>query len=239
MTLDFVVQHLYKWKSFSFWNQLHKKLVKWNIELRIKDGGTGLIPHWRLAHASFAASWFQPLSTMAQAKQISEVQLLNDLNECEGFLSIQMLKDSLGKVGYDDDLLNVYNAFHEALKEEVFKQVAKKQKELGEADQLAASVIEAIEKRVRDSFRWQKFLSKDILKNHAQNFVDASSKSNLPFANFELARIVDRRDPFARRIFLISLVDHRTRVIEQTFLLARAYFTVFSSEVVMQVIIFS
>ena len=132
---------------------------------------------------------------MAQAKQISEVQLLNDLNECEGFLSIQMLKDSLGKVGYDDDLLNVYNAFHEALKEEVFKQVAKKQKELGEADQLAASVIEAIEKRVRDSFRWQKFLSKDILKNHAQNFVDASSKSNLPFANFELARIVDRRDP--------------------------------------------
>ena len=135
-----------------------------------------------------------------------------------------MLKDSLGKVGYDDDLLNVYNAFHEALKEEVFKQVAKKQKELGEADQLAASVIEAIEKRVRDSFRWQKFLSKDILKNHAQNFVDASSKSNLPFANFELARIVDRRDPFARRIFLTSLADHRTRVTEQDFLLARAYF---------------
>ena len=43
MTLDFVTQHLYCWKNFSFWNHLHKKLVKWNIELRIKDGGTGIL----------------------------------------------------------------------------------------------------------------------------------------------------------------------------------------------------
>ena len=60
---------------------------------------------------------------MARAKQLSEVELLNELNEHEGFLAIQMLKDSLGKVGYDDDLLTVYYAFQEAVQREIQKQV--------------------------------------------------------------------------------------------------------------------
>ena len=81
-----------------------------------------------------------------------------------------------------------------------------------------------IEKKVRGSFHWQQFLSKGILKKHAQNFIDASAKSNLPFMTYEIARITDRRDPFARRIFLTSLGDHRTRVNEQEFLFSRAYF---------------
>jgi hypothetical protein len=67
MILEFVFQHLYEGTRFSFWNKLHERLVRWNLGLRIRDGGTGLIPQWRLAHTSFAASWFQPLSTMAKA----------------------------------------------------------------------------------------------------------------------------------------------------------------------------
>ena len=53
-------------------NDQHQKLVRWNVELRIKDGGTGLIPQYLLVHASYAASWFQPLCTMAKARNISE-----------------------------------------------------------------------------------------------------------------------------------------------------------------------
>ena len=52
-----------------------------------------------------------------------------------------------------------------------------------------------IEKKVRGSFHWQQFLSKGILKKHAQNFIDASAKSNLPSMKYEIARITDRRDP--------------------------------------------
>ena len=82
---------------------------------------------------------------------------------------------------------------------------------------------------MENSFHWQKFFSKDILKKHAENFVDASAESNLPFMTYEIARLADRRDPFARRIFLTSLGDHRTRLNEQDFLFSREYFSVFFS----------
>ena len=63
MTIQFVVQKLYAWKKTSFWNSVHEKRVMWNLELKIAEGGTGLIPQWKLADASSAASWLQPLQT--------------------------------------------------------------------------------------------------------------------------------------------------------------------------------
>ena len=80
-----------------------------------------------------------------------------------------------------------------------------------------------IEKTVRESFRWQRFLSKGILKQHATNFVTEVAKSKLPFVQYEIARIADRKDPFARRIFLTSLCDNRTRMHLQEFRVSRAY----------------
>ena len=50
-TLNFVVQHLYAWKDASFWNEMHKKLALWNLELQIAEGGAGLVPQWKLADA--------------------------------------------------------------------------------------------------------------------------------------------------------------------------------------------
>ena len=64
-------------KTFSFWNETHEELVRWNLELQIAEGGTGLVPQWKLADASYAASWFQPLRTIAQANQQSEIEFLN------------------------------------------------------------------------------------------------------------------------------------------------------------------
>ena len=93
MTIEFVFEKLFAWKASSFWDKFHKKLVQWNVELPIADGGTGLTPQWKLADASFAASWFQPFDTIARARQMSVMQLVtsNDLNEFEGLPSIQML----------------------------------------------------------------------------------------------------------------------------------------------------
>ena len=55
-------------------------------------------------------------------------------------------------------------------------------------------------------------------------FVQAVAKSTLPFVQYEVARIADRKDPFARRIFLTSLCDNRTRMHLQEFGHSRAYF---------------
>ena len=77
---------------------------------------------------------------------------------------------------------------------------------------------------MRENFRWQRFLSKGRLKQHAADFVQAVAKSTLPFVQYEVARIADRKDPFARRIFLTSLCDNRTRMHLQEFRLSRAYF---------------
>ena len=45
-----------------------------------------------------------------------------------------------------------------------------------------------------------------------------------PKKKYEVARVADRRDPFARRIFLTSLCENRTRMHLQEFRLSRAYF---------------
>jgi hypothetical protein len=55
--------------------------VRWNIELQIAEGGTGLVPQWKLADAAYVASWFQPLKTIAHANQISEIELLNQWSD--------------------------------------------------------------------------------------------------------------------------------------------------------------
>ena len=93
LTLEFVLQRLYAWKNDSFWNKSHEKLVRWNVELPIAEGGAGYVPQWRLAEASFAASWLQPLSTMAQAKQISEIAFLHQIENQSGFPNIKLIKN--------------------------------------------------------------------------------------------------------------------------------------------------
>ena len=46
----------------------------------------------------------------------------------------------------------------------------------------------------------------------------------MPFAKNEITRLEDREDKFARRIFVTSLADPRTRVSLEDFRLSRAYF---------------
>ena len=63
---------------------------------------------------------------------------------------------------------------------------------------------------MRKNFQWQRFLSKGRLKQHAADFVQAVAKSTLPFVQYEVARIADRKDPFARRSFNIFLRKSHT-----------------------------
>ena len=87
-----------------------------------------------------------------------------------------------------------------------------------------AEAIWSIAQKVRESFRWQRFLSKNILKQHAQKYKNAVAKSKLPFVSYEIARIADRKDSFARRLFLTTQSDNRLRMHLQDFRLSRAYF---------------
>ena len=129
-TMNFVVQHLYAWKKDSFWDKTHEKLARWNVELPIAEGGSGIVPQWRLAEASFAASWLQPLSTMAQAKEVSEHEFLHFLQNSPGFPSIQLVKEALTKLGYSGGLINVFEAFQHAIEKETSRQAAKLPPEL-------------------------------------------------------------------------------------------------------------
>ena len=81
-----------------------------------------------------------------------------------------------------------------------------------------------ISNRVKANFKYQKFLSRGILEKHARDYVKTVAKSNLPFVAYETARIVDREDKFARRIFTTSLWEPRTRLTLEEFRLSRAYF---------------
>ena len=130
-----------------------------------------------------------------------------------------MLKDSISRLGYDSNLLTVYHAFQKVLEKETQRQIAK----LPEEKQIP-SVIAQISKRVKANLKYQKFLSKGILHEHAQNYVKAVAVSNLPFVSYETARIADRQDKFARRIFLTSPWEPRTRLNLEEYRLSRAYF---------------
>ena len=196
-TLDFVCHQLYAWKESSFWNAQHEKLVRWNVELPIKNAGTGLVPQWKLANASFAASWFQPIATMAAARRESEVAFLNHLNECEVFPSIQMLKNAVGAIGYNDDLLQTHEAFQQALQDEIKRQLAR----LSPDEQKNEFIVRLLKERVRKNFKYQKFFCRGILDKYAKTYRERLAHSTLPFASNELARIEDREDKFARRIF--------------------------------------
>ena len=115
-----------------------------------------------------------------------------------------------------------FSTFENAVEKEITRQSARLPPEL-QGDE-RANAIWSIAKKIRDSFKWQRFLSKGILKQHAEGYLKAVAKSKLPFVSYELARIPDRKDPFARRIFLTAMSENRLRMDLQDFRLSRAYF---------------
>ena len=194
----------------------------WNLELQIAEGGTGLIPQWKLAGASYAASWLQPLQTLTQASQLSEIQLLNQWNNRSSAPSLKLLQSSLSSLGYKGSLHAAYEAFQSHIEAGIRERCARLAPDVIGQDRAEATW--EIEKAVRENFRWQRFLSKGRLKQHAADFVQAVAKSTLPFVQYEVVRIADRKDPFARRIFKLfktSLCDNRTRMHLQEFRLSR------------------
>ena len=103
------------------------------------------------------------------------------------------------------------------MRDEVWRQVARLQNP-------HAGAVQAIQEKVRNNFKFQKFFCKGILEKHAKVFREQLAQSGLPFAKNEITRIEDREDKFARRIFTTSLCDTRCRVNLEEFRLSRAYF---------------
>ena len=174
------------------------------------DRGRGacLIPQWKLADASYAASWLQPRQTLAQADQLSEIQLLNQWNNRSSAPSLKLLQSSLSSLGYKGNLHAAYEASQSHIEAGIRERSARLAPEIIGQDRAEATW--KIEKAVRKNFQWQRFLSKGRLKQHAADFVQAVAKSTLPFVQYEVARIADRKDPFARRSFNIFLRKSHT-----------------------------
>ena len=166
------------------------------------------MPQWKLADASYAASWFQPLKTIAQSNEMSEIELLNQWNARNDSPSVKLLKFSLAKLGYNGSLHAAYEAFQSHIEAGIRERSARLAPEIIGQDRAEATW--EFGKVVRENFRWQRFLSKGRLKQHAADFVQAVAKSTLPFVQYEVARIADRKDPFARRSFNIFLRKSHT-----------------------------
>ena len=221
MTLDFL-ERLFNWKSWNFWNAAHRKLVRWNLELPLKEGGTGCLPFWLIAKAAYAASWYQPVSTIAQASALTELEVLQKWNESDKLPSVKLLKDTLKKLGHDSDLTSPYEKFHADLENQIQSKCSKLPSDLGDIERKDAEW--EIRNNVMSSLKWQRFFSGEILKKYSEKHARAVSKSKLWFKEFDEERIKDRKDPFATKIFQTSLWEHRTRVTLEDFQLSRSYF---------------
>ena len=221
MTLDFI-ERLLNWTNSSFWNNAHRKLVRWNLELRLKDGGTGCLPLWRLAKAAYAASWYQPLSTIAIAAGKTELEVLQEWNANAGSPTMQILKNVLKCLGYKDDFLEPYHKFQAAIEERIQSKCQNLPVDISALERKDAEW--EIRNDVISSFKWQRFFSGDTLQKHAEKYEHAVARSKLPFSEYDVERIKDRKDPFAAKIFQTSLWENRTRLSLEDFRLSRSYF---------------
>merc|ERR1719235_418912 len=123
---------------------------------------------------------------------------------------MKLLQNLLSRLGYNGGLHAAFEASQGDIEARIRERCARLAPKITGRDRAEATW--AIEKAARESFLWQRFLSKGILKNHAADFVQAVAKSKLPFTQYEVARIADRKDPFARRIFMTNFCENRTNV---------------------------
>ena len=74
-----------------------------------------------------------------------------------------MLKKAISSIGFNGDLLQAYEAFQKAVRDEVWRQVARLQNP-------HAGAVQAIQEKVRNNFKFLKFFCKGILEKHALNY---------------------------------------------------------------------
>ena len=163
---------------------------------------------WLITEAAYAASWYQPVSTIAQASALTELEVLQKWNESDKLPSVKLLKDILKKLGHDSDLPSPYEKFHADLENQIQIKCSKLPSDLGDIERKDAEW--EIRNNVMSSLKWQRFFSGEILKKHSEKHARAVSKSKLWFKGFDEERIKDRKDPFATKIFQTSLWEHRT-----------------------------
>ena len=76
-----------------------------------------------------------------------------------------MLKQAVGSLGFNHDLHQTYEAYQLAVKDQIARQLAR----LPEERQHAYAEVE-IARKVRASFKYQKFFCTGILEKHANVF---------------------------------------------------------------------
>ena len=153
----------------------------------------------------------QPVQTIAEAGNTGAQAILSEWNENKSSPSINELRSAIVKLGFSNDLLELYEAYEDAKIKH--KKLMKERAEKGE------NVSEW-----QFNFNWQKFLAKGIWKQRFEHYQDWLAKSRLPFLKFEKERIEARKNAFAQRIFNIVPDDARLRLHLDDFRISRSYF---------------
>ena len=211
LTAKFLMEDVYGWSCDRFWNKDHQKAAKLNVQLPRKFTGVGIIPQHALCDAAYAASWMQPVQTIAEAGNTGAQAILSEWNENKSSPSINELRSAIVKLGFSNDLLELYEAYEDAKIKH--KKLMRERAEKGE------NVSEW-----QFNFNWQKFLAKGIWKQRFEHYQDWLAKSKLPFLKFEKERIEARKNAFAQRIFDIVPDDARLRLHLDDFRISRSYF---------------
>ena len=103
---------------------------------------------------------------------MAEIAFLNHLSESDDFPSIQLLKISLGRLGFDNDLLTAYNAFQDALHQEILRRAKRLDPNLNPFQRACA--IADITEKVKATFPAYKDFRKIVLSSSNSGARDKS-----------------------------------------------------------------
>ena len=89
------MEDVYGWSCDRFWNRDHQKAAKLNVQLPRKFTGVGIIPQHALCDAAYAASWMQPVQTIAEAGNTGAQAIQSEWNENKSSPSINELRSGV------------------------------------------------------------------------------------------------------------------------------------------------
>ena len=150
------------------------------------------MPTFVVAPAAFAASWFQSVETMAAARGVSALVLVQEWNADFESPSLQEVRNALHAIHCETDFSALYARFL-AERFALFQSRVNKQAAV-DADNIDEDAL--FDKTVRD-FHWQQFLAEGLQASRAQTLVSRLRSSKLPFKDLEINRIEARADPVA------------------------------------------
>ncbi|MEE3273846.1 MAG: hypothetical protein VX217_03250, partial [Acidobacteriota bacterium] len=215
-TTEFAAKDLYGWTPELFWDEAHAESVACELQLPLREGGTGLIANSEVADAAYVSSFLEPAPVIAGLLGESVPVLLGRWQGEQGAAGFHELRAALARLNRPtgNDLVKLHDEFSRAKAEHLAKHARKTK----------GSPVGTQEETEEPPFRWQQFLMRGYWTEQAGALLSRVQSSGWPFAEDAARRIQERRNPFARRIYNITPWEPRLQLDLAHFRASRSYF---------------